>query len=42
MKWAGHVELWGIRDIRTRLWWGNLKEEDCCAEICIAGRIIRK
>jgi hypothetical protein len=36
MKWAGNVALWGIRDIRTGFWWGNLKEEGCCVEICIA------
>jgi hypothetical protein len=32
----------GVRDIRTGFWWGNLKGEEGCGEICIAGSIILK
>jgi len=28
MKWVGHVAPGGGGDLRTGLWWGNLKDRD--------------
>jgi hypothetical protein len=28
MRWAGHVALWGRREVYTGFWWGNLGERD--------------
>jgi hypothetical protein len=26
MRWAGHVALWGKREVHTGFWWGDLRE----------------
>jgi hypothetical protein len=28
MRWEGHVECIGRRELHTGFWWGDLKEED--------------
>jgi hypothetical protein len=40
IRWVGHVKCMGNERIRTRLWWGNLTEED--RSQCVCGRMILK
>ena len=40
MRWAGHVEPIGRKEMRTWFCWGNLRERDHLEDLSVAGRII--
>ena len=40
LRWAGHVAVWGRRDVYSRFWWGNLRERDHLEDPGVDGRII--
>jgi hypothetical protein len=41
-RWAGHVALWGKREVQTRFCWRNLKETDYLGCLGVNGKIILK
>jgi len=42
MRWAGHVTHMGRTEMRSGLWWGNLKERNNLESQGIVGRVILK
>jgi len=36
----GMLEVWGIREMGTRYWWGNLKERDHLDRLGVSGKVI--
>jgi hypothetical protein len=42
MRWAGHVAVWGKREVHTGFWWGDLREGDHLGDPGVDGRIILK
>jgi hypothetical protein len=42
MRWAGHVERMGKREVHKGFWWGDLREGDHLGDPRIDGRIILK
>jgi hypothetical protein len=42
IPWAGHVARVGRGEVRTRFWWGNLREGEHLKDPGVDGRIILK
>jgi len=40
IRWAGHVECMGRRELYTGLWWGNLRERDHLGDPGVDWKII--
>jgi hypothetical protein len=40
MRWAGHVALWGKRQVHTAFWWEDLRQGDYLGDPGVDGRII--
>ena len=40
MRWAGHVVRMEEGEMRTRFWWGNLRERDHWGDQDVDGRLI--
>jgi hypothetical protein len=42
MRWAGHVARMGAREMRTGVWWGDLREGEHLRDPGVDGRMILK
>jgi hypothetical protein len=41
MRWAGHVAVWGKREVHIGYWWGDLREGDHLGDTGTDGRILK-